>query len=108
MEGFDFFERMLPGHPILQVLRALTDLTHRQTVALEQQAAAQKQKDRQSSQQPSRLPKHFNKFTGEPGKVLEEYKTWEEQADRVNFRTCKDWFEQFEECIEKNSRMDRL
>ena len=99
MEGLDHFERWLPGHPILLVLQSLADLTQRQTVALEQQLAAQKQKDRLSSQQPSRLPKHFNKFAGEPVKVFEEYKTWEEQAARANFRTRKDWFQQFEECI---------
>ena len=26
----------------------------------------------------------------------------------MNFRTWKDWIEQLEECIEKNSRMDRM
>ena len=50
----------------------LTDLAYRQMLAQEQEAAAQKQRDRISSQQPSRLPKQFNKLTGEPEKLLEE------------------------------------
>ena len=108
MTGIDDIARWLPGHPILQVLQTLTDLAYRQTVAQEQQASAQKQRDRISSQQPTRLPKHFNQFTGDPDKLLEEYRRWEEQADRVNFRTWRDWFEQFEECIKPGSRMDDL
>ena len=47
----------------------------------------------------TRLPQNWQQFSGRPDAVLEEYRLWENQAERSNFRTWKDFYDQFLDCI---------
>ena len=45
-----------------------------------------------------RIPKEWVKFTGDPATIVKEYQDYERQAYRANFRTWREFFDQFEEC----------
>ena len=55
-----------------------------------------------------RIPKEWAKFTGDPTTILKEYQDFERQAYRANFRTWREFFDQFEECIVKDSRFEKV
>ena len=55
-----------------------------------------------------RIPKEWVKFTGDPATIVKEYQDYERQAYRANFRTWREFFDQFEECIQKDSRFDKV
>ena len=57
---------------------------------------------------PSKLPKEWGKITGDPSKIMAEYQLYEQQAERARPKTWFEYYEQFEDCLVKDSRLERL